>query len=225
MKAINCKKTLLASSALLAMSGISNFSHAKDGTFNFAFTTVPDVSINQITGLDFGDDLLLASGSTCTMLIDGATNTPGTVDALVDGASVVAQALYGIRSGDCDATGLTSGVIGKYVINGAEGVTVSIVVNPLLTGNGGNFAFSPAGTAVNYNAAAVDTFVDLVPGTSQTAIADIRLHATADVDQGSGTAAFPGQSFLYIGGTLTADTQLTAGTEYTDSSFVIDVTY
>jgi hypothetical protein len=224
MKAINCKKTLLASSALLAMSGISNFSHAKDGTFNFAFTTVPDVSINQITGLDFGDDLLLASGSTCTMLISGATNTPGSVDALVDIATV-AQADYGVRSGNCDPTNATNGVIGKYVINGAEGVTVSIVVNPILTGNGGNFAFAPAGTAVSYNAAADDEFIDLTPGTSQTAIADIRLHATADQDQGSNTAAFPGQSFLYIGGTLTADTQLTAGTEYTDSSFVIDVTY
>jgi hypothetical protein len=226
MKAINCKKTLLAS-ALIAMSGLSTSTLAADGTFGLNFTTVPDVSISQVIGLNFGDDLQLATGSTCTLAVDASsTNTPSSAAGLLDVSGDITEGTdFQLRSGNCDSTSTSDGIVGKYVINGAEGVTVSITVNPIITGSGGNFAFSPQGVASNYAAAADDTFVALAPGVGQTATADVRLHSSADADQGGTSSPFPGQSFLFIGGTLTADTQLTAGTVYAASTFVVDVTY
>jgi hypothetical protein len=225
MKAINCKKTLLAS-ALIAVSGLSTSTLAADGTFGLNFTTVPDVSIAQVIALNFGDDLQLATGSDCTLAVNATTATPSSAAALIDVSGDVTEgANFQLRSGACDSGSLTDGIVGKYVINGAEGVTVSITVNPILTGSGGNFAFAPQGVASNYAATGDDSVEPLTPGVGQTATADIRLHAATDAVAGGTNIPFPGQSFLFVGGTLTADTQLTAGTIYTASTFVVDVTY
>jgi hypothetical protein len=218
MKANFLKKSALAGCITLSLSSVSMLAQAADGTFGLNFTTVPDVAIVETTGLDFGADLALAQSTTCTMVVDGTTGAPASTDARLAGGGVVAEgANYGSRTGDCDNAG--TGTVGKYTITGADGVEVNITLNSILPG-AGTFSFAPVGIVVDYDAATDgDAYAVLAPDVIQQA----DLATSADI--GTGGSPIPGQTFLYVAGTLTAQEVLTAGLTYAAQQYVIDVVY
>jgi hypothetical protein len=68
MRANNLKKSLICTALLGVFCAGST--QAATVTVDFAFQTVPDVSILLETALDFGGDVPLSAGSTCIMLLD-----------------------------------------------------------------------------------------------------------------------------------------------------------
>jgi hypothetical protein len=222
MKANILQKSLIVAGMMSGL--VSMSSQAADEVMSFSFETIADVSIAQIQGLDFGADLAVGVNSTCDLLVDSTTNRPGSVDARqgVGTTAIDETATFQTREGDCDpTTSGTTGTAGIYAITGAPGVTVTLSVNPIAPAGGVDFSFIPTGFGVNYVAnTADDTLVDIDPAGGGV---DIILAAADDIsDTGS---PIPGQSFVYVGGALTAQRTLTAGTTYNTQTFVIDVVY
>jgi hypothetical protein len=221
MKANNMRKTLICS-AVLAM-GVSSLAQANVVTADFAFTTVPDVAIAESVALDFGSDLRLGTGTTCVLSVND-TAGPGSTAGRY-GPSTPTVGTFQQRSGDCEPAGLgnSTGTAGVYDITGANGVQVDIVVNPILPNASNNFAFVPTATAVNYdNGADNDNLVTFAAGAGSTATGTTQLATSSDTGVGS---PIPGQTKLFVGGTLTAQQQLTAGTTYNLQQFSVDVVY
>lgn len=221
MKAINIQKTLITT-ALLAF-GYSGLVQANVGTVGFSFTTVPDVSISTATPINFGTDLRLATGTTCTLIVTSAAG-PGHAAARL-GSTTAAAATFEDRTGDCEpaGTGNSTGTAGIYNIVGANGVEVSIQVNPILPNAANFFSFVPTATAATYDGVASggDTLVAFgTAGSAATGLATL----ASPTDTGVGSP-IPGQTKLFVGGTLTAQQQLTAGTTYNLQEFTVDVIY
>lgn len=218
MKANLMKKSALAACITVTLSSVSMLAQAADGTFGLNFTTVPDVAIVETTALDFGADLALGQSTTCTLVVDGTTGAPSSTDARAATGSVDPQgANYGSRTGDCDSAG--TGTVGKYTITGADGVEVNITLNSILPG-AGTFSFAPLGIVVNYDAAGGgDTYTVVAADVTQ------QTDLATSADNGIGGSPIPGQTFLYVAGTLTAQEVLTAGLTYSTQQYVIDVVY
>ena len=213
-------KSLLITAVCAGLASTS--SQAADGTFGLAFRTVPDVSITQVQGLSFGSNLKLGVSSTCTLVVGSATtDAPSNVLARQGlGASRAAGTSYQTRTGDCDNSGL--GTAGIYRVTGAEGVNVTITVNAITPG-AGDFSFVPVAMAVdNVTGASNDLLEDLVAaGSNKTGV--VRLASATDTAVSG--SPIPGQTLIFVGGQLTAQNQLTAGTTYNTQQFVIDVVY
>ncbi len=217
MRAINMKKTLICS-AVLAL-GFGGLAQAATVTADFAFTTVPDVAIAEAIALDFGVDLRLGVGTTCTLLVTNVVGPGSTAGRY--GPTTADAATFQNRTGDCDNAG--TGTAGVYDITGANGVDVAIIVNPILPNASNFFAFVPTATAVEYdNGADGDALVAFGAGVGSTATGTAQLATPADTGVGS---PIPGQTKLFVGGTLTAQQQLTAGTDYNLQTFIVDVVY
>jgi len=98
-------------------------------------------------------------------------------------------------------------------------VPVKITLNTLA---GTNFNFTPTGVAGDYvGVPDSDVFLNLVADNEATATLASGAHVTGAVSGGSPES---GKTKIFVGGTLTANTALTAGTPYTET-FTIDVTY
>jgi hypothetical protein len=224
MKANIFRKSLVAVAAVGAISALSTSSQAADQILGFSFDTIADVSIDLVTGLDIGGNIKLALNSTCTLLLTnaGGITNPSSLDARVpDGVGFAIGTNYGGRDGDCDDG--TLGVPGKYVIRGAEGVPVTIDVNGIAPG-AGNFSFTPIAVAADHNSVtADDSVLDLLVTTGRTATGTVTLARSTDL--GNGGSPIPGESFLYVGGTINTEIVLTAGTIYNGQQFVVDVIY
>jgi hypothetical protein len=216
MKANILQKSLIVVGMTSGLASMS--SHAADAALSFSFETIVDVSIAQFQGLDFGADLAIAANTTCTLLV-GTTDRPGSIVARQGLATAIAAAsTFETRTGDCDNTG--TGTAGIYAITGAPGVDVTVTVNPIVPAGGIDFSFVPAGVAVNYVAAtADDTLLAVVSATPL----DVQLANTDDVSTTG--SPIPGQTYVYVGGTLTAQQALDAGSTYNAQTFVIDVVY
>jgi hypothetical protein len=216
MKAKILQKSLIVAgmmSGLLSMS-----SHAADADLSFSFETIVDVSIVQTQGLDFGADLAISAASTCTLLVS-STVRPGSVAARQGlGVAVAESGTFETRTGDCDNAGV--GTAGIYTITGAPGVTVNVTVNPIAPAGGLDFSFVPTGAVINYVSDVTDdTILNVVSATELPVI-------LADTDDVSTTGSpIAGQTLLFVGGTLTAQQTLTAGTTYNTQTFVVDVVY
>lgn len=221
MKANMLKKSLLTGAVIAAVASISTSTQAADGTFGFKFTTVPDVSIAPDIPLSFGADLVLSASSTCTLVLDATTGKPSNVDARQGiGAASAAGANFQSRTGNCDNT--QKGTAGRYIITGAQGVDVNITVNPILPG-AGDFSFVPEALAVDNAAGADNDLLEVLIANGQAREGAVRLASTTDT--GVSGSPIPGQTYLYVAGTLTAQNQLTAGTTYSSQTFVVDVVY
>jgi hypothetical protein len=213
----------LISTAVLAF-GYSGLVQANVQTVGFSFTTVPDVSIVEATPINFGADLRLATGTTCTLNVSAADGPDQSAARL--GVATSEGSTYQQRLGDCDELGAdnSTGTAGVYNIVGANGVSVSIDVNPILPNGANFFSFSPTATAATYDGLANgDSLVafGVSAGVASNSAAVILANA-ADTGVGS---PVPGQTKLFVGGTLTAQQQLTAGTTYNLQQFTVDVVY
>jgi hypothetical protein len=221
-------KTNVLSKALLALAigcaGVSLSSHAADGNYKVKFTTVPDVSIALVTALSFGQDLTLAPSSTCEMAVTTTAN-PGTI------AGRIAQAVGGVyatgpettyqnMTGNCDNT--TKGTAGVYRITGAKGITVDITVNGIAPGVG-DFSYAPSGIVSTYEGGTdADTFV-AVTNAGNNATGSTTLANDSDLTTEAGSP-IAGQALIFLGGEVTVQNQLLAGTSPTQQ-FTIDVVY
>lgn len=182
------------------------------------FTTIKAVSISEVTPIAFAG-LTLTNGSSCDMTAsaDGTgTGYLGDV-AMRLGAATVNAAGSTVNTMDV-CVGSTTPAIGVYEIDGASGANVTITIT---NGPGTEVAVAPAGCVGNYVAGVDgDSCVVVADGTTAT----IRLAGATDTGSlGEGTPLV-GTSLIALGGTVTANQTLTAGTPYT-ADFTIDVAY
>lgn len=219
MKANKMSKSIIAAGVLGALTSVSSL--AADTTMTFAFTTVPDVSIAEFQAMSFGNDFTLSSGDACTLLVNVAgTEQPASIDARLGlAATVAAGTSFEAKTGNCDT--VNPGTAGIYTITGAAGVEVNITVNAIPAG-GVDFSYIPTGCVVDYDGSASgDTCAAFTPaGNNLTASVDLASAA----DTGATGSPIPGQAYIFLGGTITAETALLAGSSLSES-FTIDVIY
>lgn len=220
MKANKMNKSILSLGVAVAIFGGQALAATND--YGVDFKTVVDVSILQVTPMDFGSDLRLNVGATCSLLVAAGTAAagyPGDVVLRVANVADDAQhANYGLTAGDCDAT--APGVPGLYEITGAPGVPVKITMNSITTGAA--FDFVPNGVSVTYDGATGGDVAVAVLADTQIALDTANTIESGDA-VGSGTP-LQGKLYLAVGGQINVKSILTAGTTYTEN-FTIDLTY
>lgn len=225
MKAKILQKSLIVTGMLSGFISVASF--ADEEAMSFSFETVPDVSIVQTQALDFGDNLAINVGSTCTLRVT-ATDVPGSLDARMGLTTTATTATtnYQTRTGNCDdGTGTTTGTAGIYTISGAGGIDINITLNSIIAASDTEFSFSPTGVVVDNVAPAGASAQDSVfVGLTADASSEARLPSAVDPGYTSGNP-IPGQTFVYVGGTLTAQKALEAGRTYDTQTFIIDVVY
>lgn len=219
MKANKLTKVLIAAGLVCSAQ-----SYAATEDFDIGFETIVDVSIGLTQAMDFGSELNLASGTTCTMLVAAATH-PDALDAKLASTTtslLTASTTFQDLSSGCTTTGSEKGTAGVYTITGAPGVDVTITVNAITAGT--DFNFVPTVTVVDYDGTGDDDiFTDLTGTTDKTGV--VTLANAVDVS-GRTTGGLPesGQTKVYVGGTITTLVKLTADDDY-DEDFTIEVTY
>lgn len=180
-----------------------------------SFTTIQDVSIALTQAMDFGDDLALASGSTCVLTVTAAGG-PSALDSRI---AVVAAEGGTYQDSTCDSSDDDKGTAGIYTITGAPGVSVNVTVNPITTGT--SFNFVPTAVETTYDGLGDgDSLTDLTITGDTVALAN-----AVDVS-GRTVGGLPvaGEARLYVGGTITTVANLVADSAHTEE-FTIDVTY
>ncbi|WP_448567980.1 hypothetical protein [Thalassotalea ganghwensis] len=215
------KKLAVATTISSALSVTAN---AADVDMSFAFTTVPDVAIVEQQAMNFGNDFTLAIASTCNMQVESgaADAAPGNILARMGAALAGNGANYQAKTGDCDQA--NPGVAGIYKISGAKGVLVDITVNGINAG-GVDFSYLPEGCYVVYNNASDgDVCTNFTAGTGNTVVGTTTLATDADTIGNTSGSPIAGEALIFLGGTITAQNTLTAGSTYVES-FTIDVVY
>tara|TARA_R110001583_G_scaffold9788_2_gene45937 strand:- start:54518 stop:55162 length:645 start_codon:yes stop_codon:yes gene_type:complete len=207
-------KTLIATLIIA-----SPLSQATDVTAGIAFTTVPVVSIAQTRAIAFTGGMELASGSTCTMTVDKATNFPSEADGQMSIAGSGDPGEGGAYQGVTGACLAADGIAGIYTVTGGAGVPVKITVK---SAQDAFIKYTPAGVIVDYDNAVGsggDAF-DLVTVDTQQ---EVNI-ATNDDRNGSVGRAVVGETRIILGGAIEALVALTADTTY-PLTFDIDVIY
>ncbi len=204
------------------IAGLSANSFAAQEILNGTFTTIKAVSISQTTGLSF-TGLPLAAASACTMTAssDGTgTGYVGDVAMRLGSAQTNAVGTTANTMDACVGTGTTA--IGIYEIDGAAGATVNVTITDSLTT--GDVSVVPSGCVGTYvDGADTDTCEPLAAAVNG-GVTAIRLAGTGDTGTlGEGTP-LAGTTLIALGGIITAENTLTAGTGYT-VDFTIDVAY
>lgn len=194
---------------LVGASGV--FSAAAD-TFNLTVNTIQDVTIAEVTPLDFGENILTDANTSCAMDADA----PADATVFADGG--LAAASYGVITGTgCVGSGTTVATPGVYSITGVDGLDVTLTLTSEVQG-GGDYTFSPTGGCgvVHDNASGGDTCDAITVGTP------ITLTIADGVDDGDAVA---GTTHFTVGGTIgVGATGLTSDTNYT-ATFLVNVVY
>ena len=88
--------------------GMTGGAFAATENFTITVDTLPDVTINEITGLDYGTRVFTTAGAVCNMDADN----PQAVDMNYDAANATddTNANHGLLSGDCVAEVATPGL-------------------------------------------------------------------------------------------------------------------
>jgi len=204
-------KPLLFSTFVLA-----NMTNANAATepFSVSFTTIADVSITQEQPLSFGQNIFITSGGSCTL--DASNPLASTMQS--DLASLVGTDFGKLTGGGCvpTAAGANGNQGGYYKISGVSGIDVKITINPVLSAD---FDFIPSGCVIDHDGTAAANSDACTVFTSGTQLTSTLANATEG--GGSGVDA---QLMIAVGGSITLNQDLTAGTPYTQN-FTIDVTY
>mmetsp|Transcript_12759 Transcript_12759/g.19293 ORF Transcript_12759/g.19293 Transcript_12759/m.19293 type:complete len:216 (+) Transcript_12759:78-725(+) len=207
--------------ASLFIASVTANSFAATEVLNGSFDTIKAVSITETTALSF-TGLTLATNDACVM----------TASSDGSGTGYLGDVFMRLGSANANATGATANTmdacvgsgtaaIGVYEIDGAAGATVNVTIT---NGSNADVSVTPVGCIGNY--------VDGVDGDSCAALAvatnagvtPIRHAGTGDTGSlGEGTP-IAGTSLIALGGTITAEQTLTAGTPYS-VDFTIDVAY
>lgn len=186
---------------------------ATDITVPLSFTTLPVITITEITPLAFGDVLSLTQADTCS--IDTASGT--VLTSAQEGANLTATGPYTTPPGPRSAGAITgttctgSGQVGIYEITSYADADITVSVT---AGTPTEISFAPAGYVTN--------LVEGGAGTSRVDLDGIGVNASASLALSAFAAA--GTNRAVVGGTITNQTRLTAGAAYT-TDFNLNVIY
>ena len=186
-------------------------------TFDLTVNTINDVTITEVTALNFGENITTDANGVCAMDAD----TPPAATMLTDTIAVFDGTTYGVITGtSCIGSGVTVATPGVYSIAGEAGLTVNITVQDEVQA-AGDFTFNPAGgVAVSYvDGATNDTAEALLLNTA----VPVRLaDATGGPEVGG---AVDGRTRFTVGGTITTGpTGLSSDTDYV-ATFNVNVIY
>lgn len=209
-------KTKLALQIGAVILGAACASNVYADTFNLTVNTISDVSIDQVTPMDFGTSILTDALVSCTLR--GDLPAPATVFSDGTYSAGAGTDAPGALNGAGCVTGNT-GTPGLYTITGEATLAVNITLNSEAQTD--NFTFTPnSACAVNYNndastAATDDLCTLLTVGTPEA----VTLPGAVD---GLATA---GIGYFSVGGTIgTLAGGLTSDTPYT-ATFLVNVIY
>ena len=218
MQRIKPRLTLMLGVAYL---GASATAYAASQSFDITATTVPDVSLSEVTPLNYGTTMFVTAGGTCLM----QATSPGSdlADMQWPNNTGVAAANYGDLSGSGCVNGLGTGTPGIYKVTGVAGAAVKITITGF---TGTDFNFSPnSGCIVTYNGDNTDdadTCESFIPGVQET----VNLAAAAETDtSGSTNSAVAAELVFTVGGTVTVGAvDLSPNTAYAEA-FSVNVVY
>jgi hypothetical protein len=212
MKTMKHFNKLKKASALLLLP-VMGSAMATDVTVPLSFTTLPVITITEITPMAFGDVLSLTQADTCTM-----STTLGTaITAADEGADLTDTGVYtntggteavGELSGNCSGDDAQPGLYEITSFADAD-ITVSVTV-----GVDTDIGFTPIGYVTNLLEASTPTRETLAVGT------DADVNATAALS----AYANAGTNRAVVGGTITNLVTLTAGAAYA-TDFNLNVVY
>lgn len=219
MQPIKLSKILVPCAVVASVFSMN--ANATSTTYTAGFTTVPEITLVQVTPMSFGTGMLGGLNKICSMTVtgSGATYAGDVAMKLGTGATVAAGGTYPLMGGSgCSTPGIV-GVPGVYRITGVPGGAVKVTANSVA---GTNFTFAPAGCVANYNAAPDGDVCTALPANTLT---NANVANTADtIGNTAGGLPISGQALIALGGSLTSAIAFLPGTTYTET-FVIDVTY
>lgn len=210
MNLIKARKTKITVAVLA--SALSFSAMAATFTAKVGFTTVPEITISQVTEINFGDTMKLATGATCIMLVNGASGS-SLPTATMKSDMANSGAYTQVLTGDCGDT-VEVGTPGIYEIIAVAGSTVKVTTNSVTAGT--NFNFEPVGYGPD--AQGSTSTVKALPADTETTFV---VPSAANANQPDETA---GVLRIALGGTITNQSTLSAGVEY-EEDFTVDVTY
>jgi len=201
----------LKKAAPLLLLPIMGSAIATDITVPLNFTTLPVITIAEITPMAFGDVLSLTQADTCAM----ATNAGTTITPTDEGADLnianygsVAAVAVGQLSGVCAGADAQPGIYEISSFADAD-ITVSVSV-----GTDTDIGFVPSGYVTNLIEGGTATREPISTGTPALVNASAALSAYSAA----------GTNRAIIGGTITNLVTLTAGGSYA-TDFNLDVVY
>jgi hypothetical protein len=183
----------------LLMLPLTFVTNASDVTASLTFETLPVITVEETTAMDFGQVLGLAQAATCTL-----SATSGSVIVEADDGVAGTTPAGGDLSTGCSGEGQP----GVYTITSVADADIQVSV---VKGAATEIDFEPIGVVINHTALSRDT---INTSTSPVVNASAALNAY--------TAA--GTNRVIMGGTIVNQTTLTSGTAYT-TTFDINVVY
>jgi hypothetical protein len=218
-----CNKKILAL-AVIAAASLSASVDAKVEPLVVSFTTVPNISLIESAGMDFGIGMSLANSSVCAMAVTDegtATSYPGDIVMKTATGNTVGANAGDLSGAGCLASVGSKGTIGLYEISGIAGGTVKVTVNNITAGT--SFNYVATGCVAKYNDGGDgDSCEAITPGTPVDAVIASSGDTVGNAG-GSGIPA-PGKTLIALGGTITT-TKTHIANEDMSESFTIDVTY
>ncbi len=220
MQPSRIKISLAIGALCLGAAGVAN---AASQSFDVTVTTLPDLSISEVTPLSYGTNVITTSGGTCTMDADAPGHAAGLQFSAGAGATAAA-ANFGDLTGTACVTGGV-GTPGKYRVSGGlAGATVKITIAGV---SNADFTFSPNnGCIVTYSGTTADDADSCAAYAAPPSALSKKLAAAAE-DQAAlsgGEASVAGELMFTVGGTITINQTLTPNQAYSQT-FPVTVVY
>jgi len=209
MNAMKHYKKIIKATPLLLLP-VMGSTLATDVTVPLNFTTLPVISMEEITPMAFGDVLSLTQAATCTMKVDAGTPITDAEEGTTEVSTDAGALSVGELDAGTDCAG-DDGQVGIYEITSFAdaNITVSVTV-----GVATDIAFTPIGYVTNVIEGGTSTREDLDVDTD----ADVNASATLSAFSNAGT------NRAIVGGTITNQATLTAGSPYA-TDFNLNVVY
>ncbi|WP_339721739.1 hypothetical protein [uncultured Paraglaciecola sp.] len=189
---------------------------ATDVNVPLNFTTLPVITIAEITPMDFGAVLSLTLADTCTMSTSAGTAlTPAqegvdSTNSTIFSSATLAQNSVGELSGSC--SGADDGQVGIYEITSFADANITVSVT---TGTATDISFEPVGYVTDLDEAG-GNFTRETLNTTTDALVNSSTSLTAYAQAGTNRAI--------VGGTITNFAALNAGDAYA-TDFNLNVVY
>jgi hypothetical protein len=207
-------KTKIALSIGVLFLGVSGTSNAATESFNISATTIADVGLVQVNGIDYGTNIFTSVGN-CILI----GNEPA--DLQID-PSITSSALdNGTLSGTSCVNGDDLGTPGEYTVTGITATDVTISMTSISTAD---FTFTPLGAASGYGNATPAEDDDVRIAVSSSGPITARTAGAGDVNALIANNVVDQQLKIFLGGTLNVLQTLTPSTPYS-GTFDLTVTY